>query len=562
MHKLAKLKSEQPLNKVPSKNANNIRYFTFNVNGIKTFFNHHPWNQLQNSVDDALSAVDADIVSLQELKVQQDAVALIGMTTRYRAFILVPKSKKGYSGVGLYVRIPTPHDPPHVAASLSVVKAEEGITGRLKTATGKCYHELPSDESIGGYLDDSEIQYLGIDSKSLQNIDAEGRCAVVETANNTVVFSLYCPANSMGSGEGQLFRLRFLELLLKRVARLKEQGKHVVVMGDMNVSPDLIDNADNINERIKSKVIINNLKDGGETFERTNENECLAFRTAAQHRALLNLYMIPTLDSAPRVPSQFLLDSTRLIQKRRLALYTVWNTLTSARQSNYGSRIDLILFSDQTFGDSISKADILPYLFGSDHCPVFTDVDVSFEKIEALANQSKLGFEAKSFYKLVKHRNIATMFGSAKRERKQASEESQSMRESRSPSSEPHAKKSKYVTRKSNNSQQPINNFFFNANLKPQPEETDLPESGSTSKKLTSPASNRSVKVDPISMFSTIMYDTPPKCFHGEQCILRTSLTKETKGKKFWLCPREAKGSSTEFGEHRCNYFKWARKSN
>ena len=30
-----------------------------------------------------------------------------------------------------------------------------------------------------------------------------------------------------------------------------------------------------------------------------------------------------------------------------MKMYTVWNTLTNARQINHGSRIDLILFSDE-----------------------------------------------------------------------------------------------------------------------------------------------------------------------------------------------------------------------
>ena len=39
----------------------------------------------------------------------------------------------------------------------------------------------------------------------------------------------------------------------------------------------------------------------------------------------------------------FLYDTTRLVQGRRMKMYTVWNTLTNARQINHGSRIDLIL---------------------------------------------------------------------------------------------------------------------------------------------------------------------------------------------------------------------------
>ena len=57
----------------------------------------------------------------------------------------------------------------------------------------------------------------------------------------------------------------------------------------------------------------------------------------------------------------FLYDTTRLVQGRRMKMYTVWNTLTNARQINHGSRIDLILFSDEKMVQRISNADIWPF---------------------------------------------------------------------------------------------------------------------------------------------------------------------------------------------------------
>lgn len=564
MDKLDALKSQDPLRKVPAKSAGCVRYLTFNVNGINTLFKHHPWNQLHTSVDAFLASLEADIVSLQELKVQLDKVALIGMTRRYKAFISVPKSKKGYSGVALYVRVPTPGDSPQVVRSLTILRAEEGISGRLKASNGKCYYEL--QDSIGGYPSDEELQHMDIDFKTAQDLDSEGRCAVVELANNTVVFSLYCPANSSGTPEGQLFRLRFLELLFQRTAKLKQSGKNVVVMGDINVSPDLIDNAEAINEGIKTKVLTNNLKDGGFAFEKLHETACLAFRTSARHRALLNLYVLPTLHSADKVPSQYLHDSTRIFQKRRLAMYTVWNTLTGARQSNFGSRIDLILISCEKAVANIDRADILPYLHGSDHCPVFTDINTSYDVEDSVTQPAKLDFEARNFYKLVAHRDITSMFGSVQR-RTPETESSKSpsptklngrSSEERDKSGEPESKKPKYVSRKATGTpQQKINNFFFNANPKKVEEKEITPAETPAPSQLAADT----IKLNSVSALSTLMYEKPPKCYHKEACIMRTSLTKDSKGKRFWCCARAAKGSSTELGEHRCNFFEWAKKA-
>ena len=49
-----------------------------------------------------------------------------------------------------------------------------------------------------------------------------------------------------------------------------------------------------------------------------------------------------------------------------------WNTKISARESNYGTRIDLILITPNLI-PWIAAADIQPEMKGSDHCPVFVD---------------------------------------------------------------------------------------------------------------------------------------------------------------------------------------------
>lgn len=540
MDKVASLKTREPLSKIPAKTPTDVRYVTFNVNGINTLFNYHPWNQLQGSVDAFLAAFDADIFSLQELKARLDAFPQLGLTEKYKAFVLVPKSKKGYSGVGLYVRIPAPDDPR--GAALTVVKAEEGVTGRLRsTRDGPPYCNLES--AIGGYLSTEDLSEMDLTEDDLVALDSEGRCVVVELANNTVVFSLYCPANSLGSEEGQAFRLRFLEVLFERASKLKALGKAVVIMGDMNVSPDLIDSAEGINELIKQKVVTNNLRDGGLEFEAKNTAACLAFRHSTEHRILFHRYAHPSFDGAPKLPTQFLHDSTRLHQGRKLALYTVWNTQTNARQSNYGSRIDLILLSSDLDAALVSQSGHLPFLFGSDHCPVFTDLRAKAEP--HTFGTTKLAFEAKNFYKLVKHRDISALFASAKR----------SATPSASPSKQPkldEPKKVTYVTRKGSkepSAQQPIQNFFFlaakNPNAPPQPPVERKPNASD---------------VNVISQFASLVYKKPPNCHHKEPCELKTSMTKESRGRKFWCCARASKGSTTELGEHRCNYFEWSTK--
>ncbi|WPK27016.1 hypothetical protein PUMCH_004387 [Australozyma saopauloensis] len=555
--KVQELRKQEPLNRIPAKKIDAVRYISFNVNSIKTLFNYHPWNLLTNGVDGLLSCMDGDIISLQELKVQPNGLQLVGVLNRYRAFVLVPKSKKGYSGVGLYVRIPEELDLPQVKQNLTVIKAEEGITGTLVDASShKSYRDTTN--SIGGYLSDADLSALDIDTVELSELDTEGRCSVIELANETVVFSLYCPANSTQTVDGQLFRIRFLQVLLKRCENLKALGKKVVIMGDINVSPDLIDNAEAINLLTKEKIIQNNIRDGGSEFEKTNLEVCIMFRSDATHRALLNQYLKPTLEGAPGLDSQFLYDTTRYYKKRQTSLYTVWNTQTNSRQSNYGSRIDLILVSNPEQIESVSNADILPYLYGSDHCPIFTDFDVSGENFCSIDLPKKLPFEAKNYFKLVGHRDISSLFSalSSKRGLPSQAIPDDVNKEKRKKTEQ--APKLTYTSRKSSTKPQQNIGAFFVSKREPSPREPKFTKSSSQFNSQESDSEGH--KINSIQSIAAILYSDPPLCLHGEPTILKTSYTPSTKGKKFWCCGRNSRGSATELGQHRCNFFSWATK--
>lgn len=565
---MEKARDTPPLNKVPPKPEQGLRFVSFNINGGKSLFNYHPWNQLR-TYDNVADALHADIVSLQELKIQADAVAPVALVDRFRAFVSVPREKKGYSGVALFVRIPTAQNLPQLRRALTVVKAEEGITGRLnlpETGGG------PPLQQIGGYLQPQDVADAGLDQEWMARLDTEGRCVVVEMANGTVVFSVYCPANSSATEDGEAFRMAFLDVLLRRCHKLHQLGKNVVVMGDINVSMDLIDSAEGIGMAIKEKRVINNLRDGPEAFEAANRSQCLQFRHSRPHRKLLNSYVLPLIEGETPSANQIFHDTTRLVQKRRLAMYTVWNTLTGARQANFGSRIDLILASDAEFAHNVVNADILPFLYGLDHSPIFTDVDVSYQKACLEVAAPKLWFEARSFYKLVKHRDIFSMFGkpAEKDQTAQATAATNAAAEAQLelrmfPLTEKTRKQSPkpYASRKKQkpSSQQSIRNFFFSDSPRtPDPSSvTDSIPDRSSSQSVASDPTIRSVKLDSIETLKSLVYPDAPTCKHEEPCILKTSLTKLNKGRRFWCCSRDGKGNPQEVGEFRCDFFEWAK---
>lgn len=420
---------QEPFTKITSKSKGDstIRYVTFNVNGIKTIFNYHPWNKFKQDYNALFNLLHADIITLQELKLSESTIQQaknIAHLADYKSFISLPATKKGYSGVGLFIRNPSEGKN---AKHLTVVKAEEGITGWLCSRNGSNvpYREL--NDNIGGYTD--------FDKQLGQFLDSEGRCVVVELADNTVVFGVYCPANSQRTYEGELFRLTFMKLLLERCRNLKNMGKKVVVMGDININLDLIDNAEGIEFGVKDNSIRRALL--GHTFECMNYAECVKFKSSLDARILLNKYVYRSMwqdlsidgkeENKDDEQKQFLYDTTRFIQGRRMKMYTVWNTLTNSRDINYGSRIDLILFSDESMVKNISQADIWPCILGSDHCPVFTDYDIDEcqEDDDITEVPTKLHLEARYHFKLEKTRDITSLFGS-KNPKKSASPDSSS----------------------------------------------------------------------------------------------------------------------------------------
>lgn len=562
---LEELMAQPPLSKIPAKNG--LRVLSFNVNGANTLFKYHPWNEMLLLYDAFFRLLQADIVLLQELKLSPTNISTvnIGNLTKYRSFISLPKQKRGYSGVGLFIRNPTAEDTESTKTALTVVHAEEGITGFLKSPDllGLRYLDLPENSHIGGYDTD-------MDPEEALKIDSEGRCVAVELACNTVVFSLYCPANSIATEEGEQFRLRFLGILLQRCYTIKHKlKKDVIIIGDINVSLDLIDHAESISERAKEGLITtSDLKAGnGLGFEDSNYAQCIAFKLSRPARKLLNTYTKPTLalkNDDTELPTQFLYDSTRIYHKRRVAMYTVWNTLTNSRQSNYGSRIDLILTSSDILSQSITNADILPYLNGSDHCPVFTDFDVLGLQSTNKAAPNKLPFEAKYFFKLVKHHDISQMFGRV--QKKRALEPRASENKNTELSVRKETPKLVYLSRKkqaTSDKQISIGSFFFTDGKKTSASNTSSPSfTPPPSDSMTAAVKN--AKPLSISSISSMIHGEPPKCHHKQACELKTSLSNsKTRGKKFWSCAKPLMAGPTLTNEelsddYKCNFFEWA----
>ncbi|GAV53275.1 hypothetical protein ZYGR_0AI05590 [Zygosaccharomyces rouxii] len=488
------------------KDSHSCRFLTFNVNGLRTLFHYQPFSNMNQSIENVFDYFNADIITFQELKVERSALTKWGKLDNFYSFISIPQTRKGYSGVGCWIRILPKDHPLH--NSLKVLKAEEGITGRLGIKVGKSLVNYASDSSIGigGY---DSLPYD--DEQEALKIDSEGRTVMVELACNTVVICVYCPANSTLSDEGELLRVKFLKILFKRIRNLDTLGKKVVLMGDLNVCRDLIDHAESLESA--SVPITDNM--GGLAIEEKFRSSCRQFiiNPDVPHRRLFNQMLSDSMFSE-MASEGILIDTTRLKQSRkRLRMYTVWNTFKNSRPANYGSRIDFVLISTR-MRIQVQSADILPQVMGSDHCPVYADIIYDPSDVEKKDIDVKIPkFEARYRYDLT-HGNILDMFGKARGQ----------------------SSLGKVVKKPVSNSPKSVDRLLKN-------EATNL-----TTKK---PINGEKEKISRLKNF----FGEPPSCKHGEKTILRTSKTLTNPGKRFWICkyPRGSSGDKSSS----CGFFQW-----
>ena len=141
----------------------------------------------------------------------------------------------------------------------------------------------------------------------------------------------------------------------------------------MCIRDSLIDHASCIT---RNNIKINPDCDGA-VLERIYQEEAREFiyEPLRIGRRLLNEMLIDSI--IPDLAEKgVLIDSTRYAQgRKRLKMYTVWDTYRNSRPANYGSRVDYILVS-KALKEGVKKADIWAKVMGSDHCPVFTDLQI------------------------------------------------------------------------------------------------------------------------------------------------------------------------------------------
>ena len=249
-------------------------------------------------------------------------------------------------------------------------KAEEGLTGLIQPKPPLTTEERISAD--GSYPSDSTLNLVDdlSDEEQLdfKDLDSEGRALVLDVGL-FVLINVYCPNTGTGTDEREKFKRNYHKLLKARVDALIKEGREVMVVGDLNACAAIQDHCEG------SLLVARGLAKGLQGEEGFWGVNC---------RGYVRNWLVDAEGSGCMV------DIVRRFWPTRKGMYTCmyssrllslsiyglhfpgWNTKISARESNYGTRIDFILVTPNLI-PWIAAADIQPEIKGSDHCPVFVD---------------------------------------------------------------------------------------------------------------------------------------------------------------------------------------------
>ena len=253
-----------------------LRILSWNVNGLRAAH--------RKGFLDWFAGESPNILCLQETKISEDQLSPnFRQVEGYDSYFSCAE-RKGYSGVAIFSKAP----PAHVESSFNV--------------------------------------------EALAN---EGRVLLADYGR-FVLLNVYFP-NGRSSAERLKYKMDFYDAFLEFTDGLVQEGKNVVICGDVNTAHKEIDLA----------------------RPKANENTSGFLQ---QERAWIDQLL-----------SHGYVDTFRMYNQEP-EQYTYWDQMSRARDRNVGWRIDYF-FVNQAFADSVKNAFILPDVMGSDHCPVGVEIE-------------------------------------------------------------------------------------------------------------------------------------------------------------------------------------------
>lgn len=261
----------------------------------------------------------------------------------------------------------------------------------------------------------------------------------------------------------------------------------------------------------------------------------------------------------------FMVDAFRHTYPDRRNAYTCWNTKTSARLTNYGTRIDYILISSNLV-PLLLKCDLMTDYEGSDHCPVFAELKCDAIPTSTVCLPSLCTKLWPEFYGkqqtlqqfLKKTQDLADNLTKTTQVKKTASDRNSKQKsiknffKTSTVEDKNQSKDCKHLDTKCENNGTAVENgevVNCSQNSSNSDKSVDAEIAVSSSLKNSSQASEwKSVLKGPPK---------PPLCSgHKKACALRTVKKKGSNfGRQFFMCAQPAGHASNP--EANCNFFKW-----
>lgn len=309
------------------------------------------------------------------------------------------------------------------------------------------------------------------------------------------------------------------------------------------------------------------------------------------------------------------IDAFRYFHPMQESSFTCWSTLTGARKTNYGTRIDYIFASSRIIKNEFVDCVIRPDINGSDHCPVIATLRHEFISSlkppflctkympEFAGKQQKLKHFFKPCGKIkedTKVQQISTSNGNY--DQSCVKMMSKNLQEKRYPDSSSFVQAKRLKTNKSGSTNLGNISSFFqkkctkrkladkftdeqkafdskcdenHQHQRNQLEEVDIKECKSCESTPTCSQEHFECEAKPslvnhkdthnqsdVLRWRNILKGLPPPPLctgHKEPSVLRTVKNKgPNHGKKFYCCARPQGHSSNK--DARCNYFMWMKK--
>ncbi|QFP41820.1 exodeoxyribonuclease III [Borrelia miyamotoi] len=181
----------------------------------------------------------------------------------------------------------------------------------------------------------SRIEPIKLESMNIEKFDREGRCLIVHYPD-FILINAYFP-NSQSLRKRLNYKLEFLTNLESIASSFVNSGKDLIICGDFNIAHTEIDLSAPKTSRESAGFYIE--------------------ETTWMDNFLHEGYV----------------DTFRIFNKES-GNYTWWDYRTKARTRNIGWRIDYFVVNG-TFKSKVRNALILSEVMGSDHCPVFLDLN-------------------------------------------------------------------------------------------------------------------------------------------------------------------------------------------